>query len=228
MTEDMAEEKDKKQKFRLICFDLDGTIIDETVFIWQTIHDHVKTDKEKRQKAAEDFFSKRISYEQWMTGDLEMWKEVGATKKEIMEALEPLKLMPGAMEALKELKRRGLKLAIISGSLNIAIEKVMPDYNDYFDDVFINHIYFDEHGNISGGKATAHDFEHKASALKEICKRESISPDECVFVGDHENDIQAAEAAGLSIAFNCKSDSLAQVADVVIEKKDLREILDHI
>ena len=34
--------------------------------------------------------------------------------------------------------------------------------------------------------------------------------------------------SGLGIAFNCKHEELMKVADVVIKKKDLREILKHI
>ena len=238
--------KENKSKYKLICFDLDGTIIDETIFIWQTIHDSLGTDKVRRKKYAQDFVDKKITYKQWAEHDLILWKEAGATKAKIMKAIEPLKLMPGALDTLNELKKlkdrnkdtnngnkkigsekRGLKLAIISGSLNIALEKVLPNYREYFDDVYINHLIFDGE-KVARIKSTSFDFENKADALKEIAKRENLKLEECVFVGDHDNDIQVAEIAGLSIAFNCKSERLAQVADVVIEKKDLRKILKYI
>ncbi len=38
-------------KYKLVCFDLDGTIVDDTIFIWQTIHNHLKTDKKRRIEA---------------------------------------------------------------------------------------------------------------------------------------------------------------------------------
>lgn len=215
-------------KHKLVCFDLDGTIIDETIFIWQTLHEKLGTSKEKRQKGIDKFHSGKISYQEWADLDVELWKEVGATKKEIMEAIRPLRLMEGALETLKELKKRGLKLAIISGSVDIALEYLMPNYREIFDDIFINKIKFDEKGNILGVEATPYDFKHKPAGLKAIAEREGFKLEECVFVGDHFNDIHAAEIAGLSIAFNCKSDELAQISDVVIKKKDLREILKYI
>jgi len=214
-------------KYKLVCFDLDGTVIDDTVFIWQTIHDYLNTDKKKRKKAADDFINKKISYKQWAEHDLELWKEKNATKEDLMNAIKPLKLMKGALETLNTLKRAGLKLAVISGSLDIALEKVLPNHSEIFDDIYINHLIFDGN-NIKELKSTAFDFEHKAAALMEICKKENILPEECVFVGDHNNDIQAAELAGLGIAFNCKSERLAQVADIVIKEKDLRAILKYI
>ena len=132
------------------------------------------------------------------------------------------------METLRELKRKGLRLAIISGSINILLEKLIPNYDEIFDDVFLSRIYFDDKGNISEMKVTEYDVEKKAEALKLIAKRENISLKECVFVGDYLNDIKVMEEAGLGIAFNCQEEKLKEVADVVIEKKDLREVLRHI
>jgi len=215
-------------KYKLACFDLDGTIIDETESIWQTIHDHLQTDKNKRKQAKEDFFNKKMSYEEWARHDVELWKEVGATKKEILESLGKLRLMKGARETLDELKKKGLKLAIISGSLNFAIETVLPDYKEFFDHIFMNEIYFDDDGKIKKIRPTKYDMIHKATALRETCKRENIKESECIFVGDHHNDIQAAEAAGLGISFNSKSKELDAVCDVKIEEKNLKEILKFI
>ena len=65
----------------------------------------------------------------------------------------------------------------------------------------------------------------KATALKKIAEREGISLKECVFIGDYLNDMKVMQEAGLGIAFNCEEDELKKIADVVVEKKDLREIL---
>lgn len=212
-------------KYKLVVFDLDGTIIDETIFIWQTIHDHLSIDQVIRNRMSEKFYNKEISYEEWALHDIKMWQEKNATKEDIFKALKPLKLMNGALETLNELKRKGIKLAIISGSLNIALEKVFPDYKDYFDYCFLNKIYFNEDGSIKSLKATEFDFEHKADGLKYISEKENIDVKDIVFVGDHDNDIYIAELAGFTIAFNSKSEKLNKIADVIIEKKDLREIL---
>ena len=68
----------------------------------------------------------------------------------------------------------------------------------------------------------------KADALRQIAEREGISLKECVFIGDYLNDLKIIQEAGLGIAFNCKEEKLRKVADVVIDKKDLREILKYI
>ncbi|MBI2208584.1 HAD family phosphatase [Candidatus Woesearchaeota archaeon] len=214
--------------YKLVCFDVDGTLIDNVKFSWQVFHDCFKTDKEGREKARNDFFNGNISYLQWAEHDIGMWKEKGAKKDEFLEALNGLKLMDGALETLHELKKHGLKLAIISGSLNILLEKFIPNYNEFFDDIFLSKIFFDETGNIVNVRATEFDMEKKAEALRQIAERENLDLKECVFVGDYINDLKIIQEAGLGIAFNCHHDELKKVADIVVEKKDLREILKHI
>lgn len=215
-------------KYKLVCFDVDGTLIDNVKFSWQIFHDYFQTDRHKREDAKNKFFNGQITYREWAEHDINLWKERKAKKHDFFRAIEHLNLMPGAMETLKELKKHRIKLAIISGSLNILVEKFIPDYKDFFDDVFISSIYFDENGDIARVDATEYDMEGKATALKIIAGREGLSLEECVFVGDYLNDLQIIKDAGLGIAFNAEDEELRKVADIVIDKKDLREILRYI
>ncbi len=207
----------------MVCFDLDGTLIEGLEFSWQHIHDYLKTDQARRDIMRDKFFAKEISYEEWAMHDLMMWKEKGATREELIKALGTLRIMPGAKESIKELKSQGLKVGVISGSLDFILDHLFP--NHPFDFVYMNKIMFNEDGQIEKVECTKFDFEKKAEALKIECAREEIDPSECVFIGDNLNDVQIAKEAGLSIAFNCNSEELKKVANHNIEKKDLKEIL---
>lgn len=215
-------------KYKLVCFDVDGTLIDNVTFSWQVFHDYFQTDKHRREDAKKRFFDGKITYMEWAEHDINLWKEGNAKKEDFFMAMGHLKLMEGAMETLHELKKNGLKLAIISGSLNIILEKFIPNYEEFFDDVFLSRIYFGENGEISRVEATEFDMDAKALALRKIAEREGISLDECVFIGDYLNDKKIIQEAGLGIAFNCNYDELKKIANVCIEKKDLREILKFI
>lgn len=216
-------------KYRLVVFDVDGTLIDNIEFIWVTLHEFfgLQNDPE-RIRAKEDFLSKKITYQQWADTDMKLLKDRGANRESMLKAMESAKLMKGAIEILKDLKEMGIRTAIISGSIDFLLEKLIPDYEEFFDYVFLNKIYFDRKGEIEGMKATEFYLERKKTGLLEICKREEIDPKEAMFVGDQENDVHIAEAAGFSVAFNSKSEKLKEVSNVVIDKKDLREILKYL
>jgi len=215
-------------KYKLVCFDVDGTLIDNVTFSWQVFHDYFRTDKHRRDDAKRKFFDGKITYMQWAEHDINLWREKNAKKEDFFRALTGLRLMEGAIDTLEELKKHNIKLAIISGSLNVLLDKFIPNYRDFFDDVFLSRIYFDEDGNIEKVEATEYDMDGKALALRKIAEREGLSLKECVFVGDYLNDIKIIREAGLGIAFNCEHDEVKRAADVVIGKKDLREILKHI
>ena len=215
-------------KYKLVCFDVDGTLIDNVRFSWKIFHDYFQVDQKRRENAKNDFLNGKISYLQWAEHDIGLWKEKNAKKEDFLKAIDHLELMEGAMETLQELKKNNLKLAVISGSLNIVLEKFIPNYNELFDDVFLSRIYFNKNGNIVKVEATEFDMAKKAEALKKIAEREKISLKECVFVGDYLNDRKVIQEAGLGIAFNCEKEELKKVADIVIEKKDLRGVLKDI
>ncbi len=212
----------------LICFDVDGTLVQhpEEKVVWQVLNrrflgsDGVNRERYLRYRSGE------ISYADWVALDVGDWQRQGVTRDQVVGALGELRLVDGARETLEALKARGHKLGVISGTLDINLETLFPDHP--FDDVFCNRIRFGADGRIEGWEATPYDMEGKAHALAMIAEREGLPLSRCAFVGDHRNDLDAARAAGLSIAFNPKSAELEEVADVVIRGSDLRQILEHL
>ncbi len=209
-------------QYPLVCFDLDGTLVDDTIYIWKTLHDSFGTDQERRERAYRDFFAGRITYRAWFEHDLVLLREMGANETRIRKLLTTLRPMPGAKEILSELKSRGHKLAIISGSLDIVVFELFD--RQIFDHVLINELRFDRDGLIEGGIPTPYDLDGKADGLRELARREGIEVSQTAFIGDNDNDVWIAKAAGLAIAFNCKSDALRSVCRHEVTVKDLRAV----
>jgi phosphoserine phosphatase len=152
-------------------------------------------------------------------------REAGATKATILKAIGQLRPMRSAIETLEELRRSEYKIFIVSGSINLVVEAVYPAHLHLFDEIFINRFYFDEAGLITHAVPTKYDMEHKATCIKDTATRYKVDINDCVFVGDNINDVEAALVAGVSIAFNAKSDELVQAATHHVESNDLRDIL---
>ncbi len=216
------------KKYSLVIFDLDGTIINDTVYIWQTLHDYFNTDPVQRRQAHQDYLSGRINYAQWAGNDLVLLQDKRAGKKDISALFQTLSLVPNARDTLYSLKRKQYRLAIISGSVDLALYTALPEADTLFDDIFINKLCFDNNDLLENIVPTSFDMEHKAAGLHFLVNKYNVSTDEVVFVGDNENDIHIAREAGLSIAFNSKSRQLNEIASVVIPGNDLSKILDYI
>ncbi len=224
----MDRKNKNRKRYLLVCFDLDGTIVDKITSIWKFIGCEFGVDPVRREKGTREFFDNIISYDEWVGNDVRLWMEKGITKDRFIRAVRKLKLMRGAREALDKLRAEGVKLAVISDGLDIVLEALMPDYRNVFDDVFINRLKFDSRGRLEGWQATEYCMDRKADGLKAIAKREGISLSKCAFVGDESNDIGAVRLAGLGIAFNSSSEELNRACDIVVRKKDLREILKYL
>jgi phosphoserine phosphatase len=211
------------ENIRLIAFDLDGTLIDRTVYIWQTLHAHFGSDPTQRRRAQEDFKQGRISYAEWFRIDLELLSEQGATREKILAVFNELKASDAAHTTLTELKRRGYILALISGSLDVLLEHFFPERP--FDHVLINHLHFGSDGKIKGGQATRYDLVGKADGLVELARREGLSISQCAFVGDNVNDLHVMQAAGFSLGINVKHPDVNRVVDRVIQDNNIATLL---
>lgn len=174
----------------------------------------------------EDFKAGRLSYSDWVALDIGGWKKVGVTRDEMIAAFGALELVPGTREALDSLKQQGTRLVVISGTLDLMLNTLLPD--PPFDEIHANHIGFDQDGKISHWRATPFDMQGKEKLLRAISLREKIPLRRCGFVGDSSNDVWIARAAGRSVAFNPRCEELEQVADVVVRSDDLRDLLPHL
>jgi phosphoserine phosphatase len=211
------------ERVRLVAFDLDGTLVERTVYVWQTLHERFGSDPARRRQAQADFFAGRISYAAWFQHDLDMLAGRGATRESMLACFDDLRPATGAHDALRGLRQRGYRLAVISGSLDLLLERHFP--GQPFDHVLINRILFHADGRIAGGQATPYDLEGKADGLRELARREGLSLEQCAFVGDHTNDLGALRAAGFAVAVNVKDEAVARAAHRVLDAHDLRALL---
>lgn len=201
---------------KLIAFDLDNVLIDgEAIDEIGKIAGTQKEIAEITQKAMEG----KLDFETAIKERVTLLK--GTSIEDIKKVIQDIPLMNGAKEAISELKKRGYKIATITGSFEVVASRMKEELD--LDYAFSNSLIHEEGiltGEVSGPLING----SKVEVLNDIIKMENISPDECAAVGDGANDISMLEMVKIGIAFNAKP-ILRDIADVVIEKKDLRELL---
>jgi phosphoglycolate phosphatase len=100
-----------------------------------------------------------------------------------MKAAEEGRLIPGTKATLEKLRKKGIKIGIITRNCEEAVRKVFPGIND-FCDVFVS--------RNSVRKVKPHP-DH----LTYVMERLNISGEEAVMVGDHMIDIQTGRRVGM-------------------------------
>ena len=209
----------------LVAFDVDGTLInsDDGRVVWQLLNERYDPElgNAKRFRA---YMRKEISYPEWVDLDVGAWVKADARREEMARLIcRHLRLVPGAQETIQTLARRGYKLAVISGTIDLTLELLLPEHP--FEEVFTNKIWFHDDGRIAGWEATPFDMDGKAEALISLARRLDIPLSRTVYVGDNFNDVQVMGAAGLAVAFEPKGPEVEQAADRVVQG-DLRGLLE--
>ncbi len=213
--------------YDLVAFDIDGTLVrapDERT-VWEVLNKRFTGRSDQNKERFALFRQGKLSYAEWVALDINGWKDAGARRDDLIAGFEPLRLVAGTRETLQRLKQAGYRLVVISGTLDLMLNTLLPEHP--FDEVYANHIGFDDEGRISHWQATPFDMEGKARLLRAVALRREIPLARCAYVGDSSNDVWVAREAGFVVAFNPKSRELEQVADVSVRSEDLRAILPH-
>jgi len=206
-----------KKRKKAIVFDMDSTIVDGEIIDEMAkragVKGKVKALTEKGMRGEIDFVHSlraRVSFLK------------GLRIKSLDSIAKTLRLTKGSEELVAALKDMGFKVALISGGFT------------YFTDILKKRLGFDyAFGNeleIRSGRLTGRikgkiiDAERKAEIMDEICRKEGITGDEVVAVGDGSNDQIMLANAGLGIAFNAK-EILKKVADGAITRDHMKGVL---
>ncbi|WP_106827965.1 phosphoserine phosphatase SerB [Parabacteroides pacaensis] len=182
---------------RLICFDMDSTLIETEVIdelaIRAGVGDQVKAITESAMRGEIDFAE---SFEQRCA----LLK--GLDVSVMQEIAENLPITEGVDRLMRILKKVGFKIAILSGGFTYFGNYLKQKYN-------IDYVYANEL-EIVDGKLTGRyigdivDGKRKAELLRLIAQVENVDIRQTVAVGDGANDLPMISIAGLGIAFHAK------------------------
>jgi len=191
------EESMYRRMRRLICFDMDSTLIETEVIdelaIRAGVGDQVKAITEAAMRGEIDFcesFRQRCALLKGL--DVSVMQEIA----------ENLPITEGVDRLMRILKKVGFKIAILSGGFTYFGNYLKQKYN--IDYVYANELEV-ENGKLSGRHVgDIVDGKRKAELLRLIAQVENVDIRQTVAVGDGANDLPMISIAGLGIAFHAK------------------------
>lgn len=191
------EESMFRRMRRLICFDMDSTLIQTEVIDELAeragVGNEVKAITELAMQGEIDFnesFRKRVKLLKGL--DVCVLKEIA----------ENLPITEGVDRLVKVLQKVGFKTAILSGGFTYFGNYLKEKYG--FDYMYANELEI-ENGKLTGNYlGDIVDGKRKAELLRLIAQVERIDLRQTVAVGDGANDLPMLGIAGLGIAFHAK------------------------
>ncbi|MDX9918800.1 MAG: phosphoserine phosphatase SerB [Paludibacter sp.] len=182
---------------RLICFDMDSTLIKTEVIDELADRAGVGTQVREITEAA---MRGEIDFNESFIQRVALLKGLDVSVLE--EIANNLPIMDGALRLMRILKKCGYKIAILSGGFSFFGNHLKKLFDvDY---VYANDLEI-ENGKLTGKhQGDIVDGKRKAELLRLIAQVEKIDLQQVIAVGDGANDLPMLNLAGLGIAFHAK------------------------
>ena len=205
---------------KLCVFDFDSTLMDgETIDFFADalgIKEQVAEITERAMNGELDFFES-------------LQQRVGLLKglefSKVEEISHSLPYMPGAVETIAELKKAGCTVVCFSGGFRTATAYAKDILG--YDADFSNALHHKD-GRLTGLVGGDMMFNwSKGDMLERLQNILGVSTEETMVCGDGANDLSMFPYAGTRIAF-CAKEVLKKEANIIVDKKDLTEVLGRI
>lgn len=205
---------------KLAVFDFDSTLMEGETLEFIAKEYNIQTLMKQITDAA---MEGKIDFFESLTRRVALLK--GAKESKVKEICTNLPYTKGAKETIAELHKMGYMVVCFSGGYETAT--VPAQYVLGYDAQFSNILHFKdgEMTGLVGGEMMFSD--SKGKMLKRLQCLLNVKEEDTLAVGDGANDLSMFRYSGKKAAF-CAKPVLREKADIIIENKDLTEILNFL
>lgn len=196
---DVAVQEDNayRRNRRLVCFDMDSTLIEQEVIDELALEAGVG---EQVAEITERAMQGELDFQQSFRARVALLKGLDAAV--LPKIAQRLTLTEGAQHLIATLKSLGYRTAILSGGFQYFAEYLQEKLG--IDEVHANILDIQD-GRVTGEvKGAIVDGARKAELLRAMASDLNISLEQTIAVGDGANDLPMLSIAGLGVAFRAK------------------------
>lgn len=196
--------------FKALVCDIDDTLADGVS--WYKITEALGASTQEHQTIFESYLAGSITYQESKERLLGLWSARGRATKDNLSALfEDWQLREGAYELFAYARQRGWSTALITGSVDLFAEitaRKLSVSNWYAN----TRLVWSQDGQL-----VDYDYEKEQSAVKlrqlnDFTAESHISINDCIVIGDGDNDMAMFTVTGNGIAVGDADESLVSVA----------------
>lgn len=182
---------------KAVVFDIDGTLTEHNS--WYAFTRDIGGSEAEHLAIYEGQRNGIIGFDEAKQKLLEMWQKSGkANRKSILEIYNHWDIRPEAYPLAKWLHSSGYRTCLITGSVKIYAEIISRKLG--IKDNYANaDLYFNEKDELEAFHYDTDQASVKVDQFAMFCKKYKLNPEECVAVGDGDNDIGLFNLTGNGI-----------------------------
>ena len=197
-----------KTKQKLICFDLDGTLIEGSS--WESFNTLLSISAEEDIRLFNLYTSGSLAYKDWIAQLIALYKKNPPVRKSDIEALaQSVELRVGALSVVEEVKNKGYEIVLISGAIDTIVSSLALrlGIKNWF---ATNTAVYTDEGILDDIESMGDEREAKLELLKRFCLQEGYELSEVISIGDGGNDVEIfTHTKGILLGNNKDFESLA-------------------
>jgi len=210
---------------KAVVFDIDGTLTPN--ISWTVFTNKLGASVDKHLRIYQDFKEDKLTYEKSKEHLLKLWKETGNAHRSYIENLfEKWTIRKEAKNVIKYLKSKGYVICLITGSIDLyakIIAKRLEIKYFYSNTMLV----WDRNSNLIDFHYHRDQGKKKLEQFLDFCQKLKLDPQNCLTVGDDDNDIQLFKYTGKGIAVKSetsyklekyawkKIDNLLEIKDII-------------